>query len=162
MPRSVLSSALRPGYRWLCCRRRRRRRSLDRQLAPPPPKKSFILSCLTLRSGLATSGRTHITGRIRWRNLIVGCLSINNNEDEAKPPGQSVIELVRGLVFQRHVSRSPFIASRRFSKQRDRGGRQVGAECQTETHPKLPIGTYLSTYLIRTLEVQVGGGVTYW
>lgn len=26
---------------------------------------------LTLRSGLATSGRTHITGRIRWRNLMV-------------------------------------------------------------------------------------------
>merc|ERR1719221_66991 len=23
-----------------------------------------------LRSGLATSGRTHMTGRIRWRNLI--------------------------------------------------------------------------------------------
>ena len=26
---------------------------------------------LTLRSGLATSGRTHMTGRIRWRNLIL-------------------------------------------------------------------------------------------
>ena len=25
----------------------------------------------TLRSGLATSGRTHITGRIKWRNLMV-------------------------------------------------------------------------------------------
>ena len=27
-----------------------------------------------MRSGLATSGRTHITGRMRWRNLMVAVL----------------------------------------------------------------------------------------
>lgn len=34
-------------------------------------QRQFSQQVRTLRSGLATSGRTHITGRIRCRNLMV-------------------------------------------------------------------------------------------
>lgn len=41
--------------------------SLPIPLSPDPQSKHT----LTLRSGCATSGRTHITGRIRWRNRML-------------------------------------------------------------------------------------------
>ena len=81
----------------------------------------------TLRSGLATSGRTHITGRIKCRNLIL-CLQLSSNKkkytrvflvDKTARTKETVVALLNDQMIEASTqSNSSRTATCRESRQR--------------------------------------------